>query len=588
MKNKKLILVAATGFLAASLVGVGAFSKTNGLCVFAGECDHVGNHYLENDPDCTNPGNVEFWACCKCLQQFTSNPGGSWTDKGAYDGADLSTEHVAYVAPNSVHTFGDDGKCVRCDHTLKEELQLLDGEGALYDTPSTLGMGSPANVKDLGGNHIFSTFDFASHKTLDFAFNFNHIEDASGSYVYFYLGNQYDEDGLIVMFETNRTDGYTIGRYRTNNANEEGLTNDWYKHTTLIVRPSQSAMPEEGHLFRMIFSPVDPTVEKWNFQMLASSDGGATWVKPWADTEGADRFEGQDITFGANYFNGTHNVIRISNNGSSTVLTDPVLSSFSVTYKTDAGTTFGHLNLSKGAVIPAPRLEKAGVKFSGWYDQYGHVYTGTQVVGEESLTLTARFINVAANGYTLSDCSGDTFKANILGSGVLVTENEKAAILPNVSGRTRMDVYFYTKINQINADAFVIFGFPYDFVDGLTRGYLRLDGTTLNGRPTMQGYFYGRNIGLGDAGQDGTWFNTGLPNVIGGGFLVHSYIEASNATAGEYTLGFEVTFMGTGATFSHSRLATFNDTFSLSNVERTRIATVGVVNGCTATFECAW
>lgn len=108
MRKKKILLLLSISVTAATICAVVPMMGNTGSILGAtNECSHHhGNHYLANDPTCSESGNLEFWACCDCLTQYTVKPDGDWVDCGVYSGNPLSPEHVAYVAPTGEHHYG--------------------------------------------------------------------------------------------------------------------------------------------------------------------------------------------------------------------------------------------------------------------------------------------------------------------------------------------------------------------------------------------------------------------------------------------------------------------------------------------------
>lgn len=109
MKKRNLFLtIIATLALGLSIVipsanNIGSRAGGGGGAIT--ECEaghHSGNHYLANAPTATEPGNAEFWACCTCLRQYLTNPGGTFVDQGPYAGPALASTHIAYIAPTGV------------------------------------------------------------------------------------------------------------------------------------------------------------------------------------------------------------------------------------------------------------------------------------------------------------------------------------------------------------------------------------------------------------------------------------------------------------------------------------------------------
>lgn len=101
MKKKKAIITLsafAVSAIALTLTLVNA-PRLNGHLVHATECEHAGNHYERKDATTTESGHKEFWACCKCNQQFLEQPAeGTFVD--APDSAmigGLDDTHIAYI-----------------------------------------------------------------------------------------------------------------------------------------------------------------------------------------------------------------------------------------------------------------------------------------------------------------------------------------------------------------------------------------------------------------------------------------------------------------------------------------------------------
>lgn len=108
-KSKNLMLLGLSAVVGGVAIGV-VGTQFGRLAAHAdGHCadgEHNGNHYEAVTATTAHAGNEEFWACCECGEAFLANPGGTWVDKGAFDG-ELPSDHVAYVAP------------VVCEHDYK-------------------------------------------------------------------------------------------------------------------------------------------------------------------------------------------------------------------------------------------------------------------------------------------------------------------------------------------------------------------------------------------------------------------------------------------------------------------------------------
>lgn len=69
--------------------------------------EHVGYHYGYKAPEIGLAGHQEFWACCKCHQQFLEQPSGNFTDSyDFYMTGGIDEHHIAYIPPLEGGIFG--------------------------------------------------------------------------------------------------------------------------------------------------------------------------------------------------------------------------------------------------------------------------------------------------------------------------------------------------------------------------------------------------------------------------------------------------------------------------------------------------
>lgn len=102
--NKKYLLYFSLVLFASTAVSAVVFSSAAhkheiAQLATATTCSgHVGYHYLRKEPTETESGHKEFWACCKCHQQFLAQPEGSFetVDDGYMTGG-LDSNHIAYL-----------------------------------------------------------------------------------------------------------------------------------------------------------------------------------------------------------------------------------------------------------------------------------------------------------------------------------------------------------------------------------------------------------------------------------------------------------------------------------------------------------
>jgi len=224
IKRKKLLIIMGATTTALGVAVITPLATGNGAAKIGfgtTECapgNHVGNHYLANDATCAEAGNAEFWACCDCQRQYLSNPGGTFTDCGAYAGEALANTHVAYVAPTGAHAYGNhavvaDGtvsivnSCGECGDVQGEPIATMDakvnatfeqdltqaGDGYRWAynaetgvyTSTNKGKGSTTNCLHI---HILTAGKIS----------FDYTSSGEGGYDYMYFGPNTNESSAYV------------------------------------------------------------------------------------------------------------------------------------------------------------------------------------------------------------------------------------------------------------------------------------------------------------------------------------------------------------------------------------------------------
>jgi len=576
MKKKKVLLLIATGVLAISTVTVLA-AKTLPYSSFAElVCSHEGNHYEAVDATCSKAGSKEFWACCKCHEQFLEQPAGEWADQGPYSGEELLDTHLAYVAPNPNNhaTFGYNGLCSGCSKTMKEVYSLEDGNLKTVTLNEITGFTDPLNVKDLdASSHFFGDYNIGAKGGLEFAFNLQYTGAVEGTGTVFYFGNAVDESGLAMFIRTNRADKYTFINFGTTldvpgntlvKNPSEGSPDFYYapNNELRLLTKTTSNPGDDGKLIKIKFDLVDKATETYHFSLKLSTDGGATWAANWANqTEGGNAWTGFDFSFGAGYFD-THQKIRVSNQGSSScVLTNAKFAAANISYENDSGTVFGQKTFTVGSQIQVPTISREGYKFVGWYDQKGTEFKDGELAVAGEYRLVARFIEKQTYGFTLSDLvnnsgaqlfdtKGKWLESTSIPAGDAATGN----LTMDISKATRLDLFLKFDQDCQTGDRWTnILAFPYDYVNGKSRISWRFNAVSTDA--TVAGYIYNgspnNDASPKQAGQDGTHFSaTSIAN--DGPYLLHISVT-DKAAASQCAVELEIVRLADGATQTIAR-----------------------------------
>ena len=123
--NKRALLstIAAGGglLLALTLIQVPplGFKAANGA-----ECKHVGYHYEAREATCQEPGNKEFWTCCRCNQVMLEQPStGTFTNQSISKAIGFDKYNPAFI-PLADHRHGTSGTTITSDG--KFDFECLD------------------------------------------------------------------------------------------------------------------------------------------------------------------------------------------------------------------------------------------------------------------------------------------------------------------------------------------------------------------------------------------------------------------------------------------------------------------------------
>lgn len=99
MKKKHFLMISNLIGIGAFVIGIGAhFAAKSTISVRATECEHTGFHYQAKAATIDEHGHKEFWACCKCHEQFLEAPAGTFVDveDNNMSGA-MTPSHIAYI-----------------------------------------------------------------------------------------------------------------------------------------------------------------------------------------------------------------------------------------------------------------------------------------------------------------------------------------------------------------------------------------------------------------------------------------------------------------------------------------------------------
>lgn len=586
MKKYKLSLLVITVSLVVASVA-SAISVNYSLDkVSNADCDHVGYHYDAKECTCTEAGNKEFWACCKCQTQYLTKPEGTWTDNTLKDA--LATTHIAYEAPE--HHFGVDGNCVHsCGTTFAARYDL--GVGKTVITPKTLGLEDAYQLPQ--NDHKFITYNFKDEKNFEILLDFSYVTPLAGDDTNFlvYLFNGGNENGAVFRMNTSRVedDGIALTYiYKGDQSITGDLAASAGDGFFYFPRKSQIKSTNEHNYAVIGAELVDAATCKYNLTFRAGNSLDNLWYctsNPEAQTDEAKVFS---VTFGANY-NTTNPKLRFTNcsNGATSgtqhdvYFYHPTAASRVINYVCE-GNQFGSKSYGSDDVIALPEIRKTGYKFIGWYTSEGE--KASDVLSNGYYNLYARFAKTAdRNAKTLGDYGVPLYTIDKKGEFEVLNFKGDAST-------TRIDLNFiYTPTMVMEGDNYAVMGLPYDFIDGQTRIYNRLQ---LNNK-VLAGYMYGDGTTIG--GASGNNFNdTTFSMVDGRNYLITLSFELTSATGFDFKNTFEITDLSNGKFYTISKTGTFNGgssrPFSFADERLTKFVVWmnGYDAGAKATFTTAW
>lgn len=374
-------------------------------------------------------------------------------------------------------------------------------------TISDLGLESGVTVPQQStASHIFKDYDYKANKGIDLWFK-PHYSVHAGDWCTTYLFNGQDEDGIVFRYDFGRTEDDGIVRLYiyTTRAYEDGTTvvagagNDgtyfWFPRSSGVKSTADVVM----HMFAYC---VDEATNKFTCGFTAGVAGGTQYYPTSNDTpeDTSNTPMTFDIVLGANYFDGgAKRKIRFSSTTDDYQLYDAQSAEPLVVYKDAAGALLGK---QTGGVVNFPAYSQAGKTLLGWYDQQGRKVANGQTVTGKTI-VQPLFVDTQTDMIVPSTlglmAAGEEFVVN-------PTTVPSEASTPNgyTPSDNRFDMYLmYQVTHRGDGDKYAITGLPYDFIDGTTRAFIRINENS----DKLDGYVYGGS--LGGAGADNTYFNIG-------------------------------------------------------------------------------
>ena len=403
-------------------------------------------------------------------------------------------------------------------HLFVSNLQYHGLDELGLENASTYESIAPITISDLGlesgvtvpqqstAAHIFKDYDYKANKGIDLWFK-PHYAVHAGEWCTTYLFNGQDEDGIVFRYDFGRTEDDGIVRLYiyTTRAYEEGTTlvagagnagtYFWFPRSSGVKSTADVVM----HMFAYC---VDEATNKFTCGFTAGVAGGTQYYPTSNDTpeDTSNTPMTFDIVLGANYFDGgAKRKIRFSSTTDDYQLYDAQSAEPLVVYKDADGTVLGK---KAGATITTFDYQKAGKTLLGWYDQQGRKVANGQTVTGKTI-VQPLFIDTQTDMIVPSTLglmpAGEEFVVN-------PTTVPSEASTPNgyTPSDNRFDMYLmYQVTHRGDGDKYAITGLPYDFVDGTTRAFIRINENS----DKLDGYVYGGS--LGGAGADNTYFNIG-------------------------------------------------------------------------------
>ena len=509
---------------------------------------HNMTYYPGRDATCTTDGTLGYYVC-------SYEPGVKYYDEAGEKR--VVSDDDLYV-PALGHSFGEDGHCIRCETTLKDEFGLVDPE--LEDSLP------PISLKELGiedetsvptgVNHIFRDYNFVDNKGIDLWFEYSFEVVEGDTQILVYLFNQRDESGAVLRIETSRTE-------------DDGIQYGYFIYggvATQVIFPQTAQIKQGNSVIMHIFAYlIDETNNPFRVGFQAGTGNVYNPAVGGNGYETDNPLFTRDVTLGADYFNNNlHNVIRFSAiRNSSVVIRSGANPVKKVILQNENGEGLGVKKFGASAQFTMPVLYKEGYQFLGWFDNFGNKYESFLVDG--TYFLIARFIEEQRNMFVPSDAGFET-----RGEWLSITTDsalEDYRLLQIPSDSTRNDVYLILQnVTNEGHDPYMVFGFPYDATDELTRTHLRINFN--KGLDHLQGFLYGNSKNsLGEAGASNIFEDTDF-EIENYNLLVHLYVKGTTVGGLSFTVGAEIVNLGTGASYSVEAVNSSSVNFSTADAAR--------------------
>lgn len=401
-----------------------------------------------------------------------------------------------------------------------------------------LGLADSVTIPQDSAGHVFANYNYLSNGGIDMWFDYTYdLNTAEDSYLYIYLFNGKNEDGVIFRLQANRAedDGIVFARVYSRSAYGGASTVQAEASASLFYLPRPSGVKSTvTNTIHIVAELIDASTNLFRLYMTGGAKGGTQYYL----SANAEDLTNTPLTFdvelGATYFTDRdRNNVRISSHCASTMkLANVTETSPRIIYKDALGAVTGALTASQG-VFPTQYLE--GKRFLGWFDAFGNRYEDGDAITRKTV-VTPRFI--ADEGILLSpsaagyDTKGKWYTYDqTMGSEIGGTFRNLG-----VTDYTKISILFLYKEGATDGFFYSTFGFPYDFVDGNTRSFLRInhyDAKTWDCYAGLGGSASGEDQRM----KDTTFLKNGYT------LLVNMFVEKE---AGVITTGYEVTNMGNG------------------------------------------
>ena len=413
----------------------------------------------------------------------------------------------------------------------------------------------------IDGSHVYGQYDYAANGGIDLWFEFSFTPIASDSWMYFYLFNQGDENGIVCRIQTNRMeDDGIIPCYIYSQLDYSGNAGTTVVHgagaagTFFYFPRSTGVKSTTKNIMHATAYCLDATTNLFRCTFTMGVSGGEQWYPSTNPENLVNTAQSFDICLGENYFdNSLHRRVRFScANITDFTISNAASEEKSVVYKDAAGNVLG--KMTNPGTAKMPNIKVANKSLLGWFDSQGNKLANGDTVTAKTV-VTPRFVDTQAHMFVPSDTTGGEFanaKNGWYESELFAGEN--GGRLPTTGISDRFDLYFiYQFASKSASDNYAIFGFPFDFIDAATRIHVRIDNPSNN---NLAGYIYGGATNLGNAGASGTYFSQAGFRNNGANLLVHFAVY--NASDAGLTLLVEIINLGDGQVFNATRDVTFN------------------------------